>query len=303
VSRCIGIVHPGAMGSEIGRTLSERSIRVVVGLEGRSERTKERAALCGLEDVGALSDVVRVSDLILSIVPPASALEVAAQVARCLPDAGRDIIVVDANAISPTRAARVAETIEEAGGHYVDGGIIGGPPRPGGRTDLVLSGPQADALASDLTTDELVATSIGPDPTAASALKMCYAAWSKGTSALLISIRAVAQRHGVDEALVELWGRTQSALVTRSDSAGSVAGRAWRWVDEMTEIARTFEDAGQPGGAAAAASLLYERLASFKDIEVPPSLAELIAEIRADPPGRSSGSASLGAVPSKASEA
>ena len=101
---------------------------------------------------------------------------------------------------------------------------------------------------------------------------MCHAAWSKGTSALLIAIRAVAQRHGVEDPLAELWGRVQPAVLARSESEGSVAGRAWRWVDEMTEIARTFEDAGLPGDAALGAARLYERLVSFKDVKEPPAL-------------------------------
>jgi hypothetical protein len=185
-------------------------------------------------------------------------------------------VLVDANAVSPARAMEVAAAIERAGGRYVDGGIVGGPPHPGRRTDLLLSGDGAESLAPELTTEELVATCIGSDPTAASALKMCHAAWTKGTSALIISIRAVARRQGVEDALVDLWGRAQPSLLARSDAEGRVAGRAWRWVDEMAEIARTFEDAGLPGGAAVAASRLYERLASFKDVDTPPSLDELL---------------------------
>jgi hypothetical protein len=146
----------------------------------------------------------------------------------------------------------------------------------GRRTDLLLSGEGAQSLATELTTDALVATCIGIHPTAASALKMCYASWTKGTSALLISIMAVARHEGVEQPLLDLWGRSQPSLLSRYETEGAVAGRAWRWVDEMAEIARTFEDAGLPGNAAVAASRLYERLTSFKDVEIPPSLDELL---------------------------
>jgi 3-hydroxyisobutyrate dehydrogenase-like beta-hydroxyacid dehydrogenase len=276
---CIGVVSPGAMGAEVGRSLAILGPRVVVALENRSERSQARAAGAGLEDVGRLDALVRASDLILSIVPPASALDVATALAREMTASGANPVVIDANAISPARATEIAAVITQGGGHYIDGGIIGGPPKPHGRTDLFVSGVGARTIAPDLTSAQLVTTCVGEDPTAASALKMCFAAWTKGTSALLIAIRALARRQGVDDALVELWGRTQPALLAQSDTAGTVAARAWRWVDEMSEISRTFEEAGLPGGAADAASRLYERLEGFKDVDPPPSIDDLIAAV------------------------
>jgi 3-hydroxyisobutyrate dehydrogenase-like beta-hydroxyacid dehydrogenase len=278
VSRDIGIVSPGAMGAAVGRSLVGVGHHVVVALGGRSTRSVARAREAGLDDVGTLQRLADESDLVVSIVPPASALEVATMLAR----AGNrrpGWTLVDANAISPMRAREVAETVVRSGGRYVDGGIIGGPPRPGSRTELFVSGEGASSVAAALGTVELVVTDLGPDPTAASALKMCYASWSKGTAALLLEIRALARSRGVDEALVQLWERTQPSVLARSNEQAGVAARAWRWVDEMDEIARTFEASGLPGGAAAAASLLYERLAAFKDAEGSPSLAELLGAI------------------------
>ena len=276
---CIGVVSPGSMGSAVGRSLAAAGSHVVVALEGRSPHSVERARRAGLEDVGRLEALVERSDIVLSIVPPACAVVVATDVAAAMTRTGARSRVLDANAISPGRAREVASVVERSGGHYVDGAIVGGPPHPGGRTDLFVSGPEATWLAAELVTPELAVTALGPDPAAASALKMCFAAWTKGTSALLIAIRAVAQHSGVDEALCSLWERGDADLVVRSDGAGAVAGRAWRWVDEMTEIARTFEAAGLPGGAAASAADLYARLSSFKDIERTPALGELIAAV------------------------
>jgi 3-hydroxyisobutyrate dehydrogenase-like beta-hydroxyacid dehydrogenase len=279
VIRCIGIVSPGAMGAEVGRAFAGLGSRVIVTLEGRSNRSRSRVERAGLEEVGSLVELVQASDLIFSIVPPAYALEVAADLGQAIIGTAANPTVIDANAISPARARQVAKKIERSGGRYIDGGIVGGPPRSGRRTDLLLSGEGAEALVPELTTDALVTTCIGTDATAASALKMCYASWTKGTSALFITIMAVARREGVEQALVDLWDRTQPALLARSETEGAVAARAWRWVDEMAEIARTFEDVGMPGDAAIAASRLYERLASFKDVENPPSLDELLSAL------------------------
>lgn len=274
---CIGVVSPGTMGAALGQSLSSLGSRVVVALDGRSERTLARAGRSGLENVGDLPTLVAECELILSIVPPKAAVEVATQLAGIMAADRAPRSVIDANAISPARAGEVCGLIEKAGGRYIDGAIVGGPPRRGGRTEFLLSGREATELAAELTTDGLIAMSVGEDPTAASTLKMCYAAWTKGTSALVITIRSAAKRHGVDEDLVDLWRRTQPELLARSENEGSVAGRAWRWVDEMLEIARTFEDAGLPGGSAVAAAQLFGRLSGFKDVDSAPSLDELVA--------------------------
>jgi 3-hydroxyisobutyrate dehydrogenase-like beta-hydroxyacid dehydrogenase len=276
---CIGIVSPGAMGSAIGASLRGRGTRVVVALEGRSRRSAARAEGSQLEDVGTLRDLVLVSDLVVSVVPPSAATGVAWALATEIASTTSRPVVVDANAISPARARLVAGTIQAAGGRYLDGGIVGGPPRGVGRTDLFLSGRGATELVAELTTTELAVTALGEDPTAASTLKMCHAAWTKTTSALLIAIRSVARHQGVDGPLVELWRRVQPAVLERSDEVGSVAGRAWRWVDEMAEIAQTFEEAGVPAGAPLAAGALYGRLSHLKDAEEAPPLDEVVAAV------------------------
>jgi 3-hydroxyisobutyrate dehydrogenase-like beta-hydroxyacid dehydrogenase len=276
---CVGVVSPGAMGSAVGSTLRLRGIRVVVALQDRSARSAARVAQAGLDDVGTVRELVSASDVVLSVVPPSAALDVATALAGAMEATMSRPIVVDANAISPLRAQLVARTVEAAGGRYIDGGIVGGPPRPGGRTDLFLSGSGAAELGDQLATSELAVSVLGTEPTAASALKMCYAAWTKGTSALLLAIRSAARQLGVDDDLVDLWRRVQPDVLTRSENEGAVAGRAWRWVDEMAEIARTFEDVGVPGGAAAAAGALYARLSGFKDADSVPSLDEVLAAV------------------------
>jgi putative dehydrogenase len=137
-TRCIGIVSTGAMGAPVGRALVGRSHRVVVALDGRSERSATRAVRAGLEDLGTLEALVGAADLVVSIVPPGAAVEVAEKVAQVIAEGAARPTFLDANAISPTRADQIARTIEGAGGRYVDGGIVGGPPGHGQRTDLFV---------------------------------------------------------------------------------------------------------------------------------------------------------------------
>jgi 3-hydroxyisobutyrate dehydrogenase-like beta-hydroxyacid dehydrogenase len=240
----VGLLHPGAMGSAIGDALVENGHEVLWASEGRSPETAGRAAR--FRDCGTPQALAAEANVILSICPPHAALDVAHRVS------GFGGLYVDANAISPARAEEVAAVQPQ----YVDGGIIGGPPQQAGETRLYLSGPRAAEIA-ELFAGSIVETPVVPD---ASALKMVYAAWSKGTAALLLTIRDVASHYGVDEELVREWGDSQPELLERLPAAErSAAAKGWRWAGEMDEIAATFGAAGAPRGFHEAAAEVYRR--------------------------------------------
>ena len=257
----IGILHPGSMGAGIGRVLREAGHEVLWVAQGRSPDTTARAETAGLVAANDLSDLVERCSVIFSVCPPDSAVGLATQVADTGLIAGRTF--VDANAISPDSARRVAAIVTGAGGRYVDGGIVGNPPGTNGETRVYLSGPGCSGVAELFgkpDRPELSAVALGPQPVAASALKMTYGAWTKGTSALVLAIRAVARREGVEEDLIEEWRLSQPALVGLSEwSAGLAMAKGWRWAGEMDEIAATFTDAGLPGGFHQAAGDIYRR--------------------------------------------
>ena len=262
----IGVLHPGEMGSVVAACAREAGARVVWSSEGRRSATRERAAGAGLEDVGSLRDLVAASDVIVSVCPPESALDVARDVAA----AGFARLYVDGNAVSPATAREVAGTIEGAGATFIDGGIIGPPPRKRGTTRLYVSGagaPQIKALFGDSALEVIV---LDAPAGAASAVKMAYASWTKGTSALILSVRALAAIEGVEEALLAEWRTSQPQLLKRAeDAASGSAPKAWRFVGEMNEIAATFAAAGLPDGFHLAAAEIWRRLSSYKDAKNP----------------------------------
>jgi hypothetical protein len=141
---------------------------------------------------------------------------------------------------------------------YVDGGIVGPPPRRAGTTRLYLSGPGAAAVVALLDGTPIEAIDLGADPTAASAIKMAYAAWTKGSAALLLATRELAQRLGIADALAAENARSQPGLDERWEAArASAQAKGWRWIGEMEEIARAFADAGLPPGFHQAAADVY----------------------------------------------
>ncbi len=279
-SHTIGVLHPGEMGVTVGASARAGGSRVLWASEGRSAQTRERAAAAGLEDAKTLASLCAASGVILSVCPPHSALDLARAVAA----QGFSGVYVDGNAVSPGTAGDIGRIIERGGATFVDGGIIGPPARARGTTRLYLSGEQAGRIARLFAQGPLEAIALDGGPGAASALKMAYAAYTKGTAALLVSIRALAIRAGVDQALLDEWARSQPELGARSErAAGETARKAWRFTGEMAEIAATFDDAGLPDGFFRAAGEIYESLAGYKDAPGMPSVAEVAKALAGRP--------------------
>lgn len=268
----VGVLHPGEMGSTVGASARANAARVLWVSEGRSAQTNERAAAAGLEDAKTLASLCAASDVIFSVCPPHAALDLARTVAA----QGFSGTYVDANAVSPATAREIGRIIENRGASFVDGGIIGPPARARGTTRLYLSGEQAGRIRPLFEQGPLEAIAVQGGSGAASALKMAYAAYTKGTAALLVSIRALAIHSGVDQALLAEWARSQAELGARSErAAAETARKAWRFAGEMAEIAATFDDAGLPDGFFLAAGKIYDSLAGYKDAPGKPSVAEV----------------------------
>jgi hypothetical protein len=298
----IGLLHPGEMGAAVGQCLAAAGHRVLWAPAGRSAATGARAAAAGLTAC-ELAEMVRRCDLIMSVCPPHAALDIARQVT------GFGGIYLDANAISPATAREVAGLVEAGGASYVDGGIIGTPPVTPGFIRLYLSGPQAgevrdlfeaspvDARVVDHGTGAAAGTAaagtaaagtaaagaigVGGVVGSASAVKMAYASWTKGTAALLLAARALARAEGVEETLLAEWSISQPGLDERSARAAeSATAKGWRWIAEMEEIAATMAAAGLPGGFHQAAAEIYRR---FSPADRAGEEAALEAQVRNTP--------------------
>jgi hypothetical protein len=280
----IGLLHPGEMGAAVGQCLVAAGHRVLWVPEGRSPASAARAAAAGLTaTAGGLAGLVREADVIVSVVPPHTALDLARQVVASggagFGSAGSGGVYVDANAVAPATALEIARIVGTGGASYVDGGIIGTPPVAPGFIRLYLSGARAGEVqrlfaggavdarvigGGALVEDDALGGgdgSVGGDGLfAASAVKMAYASWTKGSAALLLAARALARAEGVEDTLLAEWDISQPGLIERSTrAAGSAAAKGWRWVAEMEEIAAAMAAAGLPDGFHLAAAEIYRR--------------------------------------------
>ena len=125
----ISIMAQGAMGAATASRLVENGLEVRTDLTGRSVASAERAAKAGMKAVS--EDELAGADFLLSIVPPADAVSLAERLSGALARAARKPIYVDLNAVNPQTTKKVAKIVQAAGARFVDGGIIGGPPRAG----------------------------------------------------------------------------------------------------------------------------------------------------------------------------
>jgi 3-hydroxyisobutyrate dehydrogenase-like beta-hydroxyacid dehydrogenase len=272
----VGLLHPGEMGVTVGASAVAGGARVLWASEGRSAETRSRALEARLEDGDSLAAVVRASRVILSVVPPHGALSLAQTVAGL----GFRGLYVDGNAVAPETSRQIGRVVEAAGARFVDGGIIGPAARKRGTTRLYLSGPAAPEVAELFNAGPIDAVVLDAPAGAASAVKMAYAAWTKGSSALLAAVRAFAIAEDVDPALLAEWKISQPDVPARSERAFSDnARKAWRFVGEMEEIARSLAGAGLPAGFHEAAGDIYERLAVYKDTKTLPTVEEAAAKV------------------------
>ena len=245
----VGLLHPGEMGAAVGAVLRGQGHRVVWASAGRSEETRARAEQAGLEDVRSVSKLAE-ADIVFSICPPHAALEVAGSLGSF------GGVYVDANAVSPATAAKVADVVDT----FVDGGIVGSPPREAGTTRLYLSGERASEVARLFLDARIDPVVIDGGRFAASTTKMAYASWTKISAALVLAAHETATLLEVDDVLQAEWAISQPELADRLASARrSAAAKGWRWEAEMREIAQTFAAADQPGGFGAAAAEVFAR--------------------------------------------
>ena len=180
----VAIMSPGDMGHAVGQVLSESGIDVITCTDGRSQRTKNLAEMAGLRQVATLEDMVIQADLVLSIMVPSKAMSFVREISPHFESSKTPTYYADCNAVSPQSALAMAEVINQAGGKFIDGGIIGTAPTKGDTPRFYVSGPDA-SLVMELDGRGIIVKAIGNKVGQASGIKMCYAALTKGTNTLL----------------------------------------------------------------------------------------------------------------------
>jgi 3-hydroxyisobutyrate dehydrogenase-like beta-hydroxyacid dehydrogenase len=259
--RKIGVNSPGDMGQGIAMRLKACGYEVYAALEGRSARTAELSQKAGLTDCGSLENLASTCDAIFSVLNPGEALNAARDVAAAIRKVKKPVVYVDCNAIAPGTGLEIERLIRDAGGTFIDAGIIGSPPRGKTKTRLYVSGPDA-SLLTQIADDQLLVRVVGERIGDASAVKMCYASLTKGSLALGVELLMAARKLGVEQALeAELKDSQPMLYDSILNRSATMPPKAYRWVPEMNEIAKTFEDVGLTPRILQGAADMYEHIA------------------------------------------
>lgn len=254
----VGILSPGDMGHSVGNVLREHGLHVIAYLGDRSERTRALAREAQIEEAPSYQALVREADVILSILVPAQAMAAAELVAQALRETGVDVLYVDCNAIAPQTVQAVGEIITRAGGRFVDASIIGGPPRDEYTPRIYASGPDAADFAelADYGLDIIVMDDVIGH---ASALKMCYASLTKGSTALYAELMIAAKALGVEETLIAEFKQSAADRFAGIErSLPRVPFKARRFVGEMEEMAKMYDSLGLTPNMLAGAAKVYD---------------------------------------------
>lgn len=276
----IGFLHPGAMGVSLAASAIASGHVACWVPGGRSDATRERAEAHGLKAIADLEKLCEACGVIVSICPPSASEDVARSVIEC----GFNGLYLDANAISPARARRIADRVNGSGAAYIDGSVIGGPAWTKDETVLYLSGPRGEEMSGCFAGGLLATRVIGDQVDRASALKMCYAAYTKGSMAMLSAIVGAAHALGVDDELAHQWELDEPGSAARTHARMCrVTAKAWRFAGEMDEIADTLGTAGLPRGFHEASAEVYARMGPLKDrggsVDIETVLAHLLGEV------------------------
>jgi len=241
----IAILSPGDMGGGVGAALAEHGHEVISCVAGRSGETQARARRLGFRLAADLESLLAEADIVLSILPPEAAMGLARDVAAAMRRSANAPPYADCNAVSPETARAIGALFEGTGAPFIDGGIIGAAPRPGGPpTRFYVSG-EAAGLMDVLDGKGISVRHVGREIGRASAVKMCYASITKGTNTLHAAAMTVADVLGVGETVrAEIDESLPAVMQHMRGTIPRLPADSGRWVGEMEEIARTFASAG-----------------------------------------------------------
>lgn len=239
----VAILSPGDMGSNVGRALREHGLEVITCLERRSPRTRDLSATAGIVDVSPLHAMLDASDIVLSILVPERAVDVAREVADWIRMSGKPLAFADCNPVSPKTANLMADIVDGAGGSYIDAGIIGSPPSRGAPPRFYASGPNEELLAQ-LDGRGISVPTMGGENGRASAIKMCYASLSKGAMSLYTNALVAAWNLGIFDEFMSEMSASQESVLRGMQGVNGLGAKAFRWIEEMEQISSTFEAAG-----------------------------------------------------------
>ncbi len=261
--KTITLMSPGEMGSPIAEQIINSGIDVISPLKNRSPQTFERARKYGITDSENLENSINESDLIISILVPDAAKDLAVKVSDISKKLDKEIYFADLNAISPETVQSMGKILSESKVNFIDGGIIGTPPKNNTMPRIYVSG-EHSSFFTKLDGLGMKVIDMGADIGSASAMKMAYASITKGYSSLLIAAVTLSIKTNNYEHLMKELEFSQSNVFNDLNNLKSIPSKAHRWIGEMEEISKTFIENNITGDFHKASGSIYSNVSQSK---------------------------------------
>ena len=259
--KTISLLSPGDMGSNIAGFLIDAGYEVISPLDERSESTKQRANKIGIENCHTLENAINNSQLLISILVPSEALGLSEKLAKLDSKTKNSILFADLNAIAPNTTIKMENNLKNTKIDFVDGGIIGGPPKDTNFPRVYISGSNSNKLA-ELNNKGMEIIDMGGNIGDASAIKMAYASITKGYSSLLLGAMFLAIKSNNYDLLIKEIESSQPNVFKDLNNLNSIPSKAHRWIGEMYEISKTYEGYELSGSFHEAAATIYEEVSN-----------------------------------------
>ena len=153
----VAVLYPGALGAALGKALIAVGGTPITCLCGRSAATRERALVANFVVVSSLEELARASDIVVSLVSPTSAVEVARRFAACVRSPHAETAAkpafIDANSVAARTKKHIAEILSSVGIACSDGAFLGPANRIGPDNVMLLSGRIANQRCADFPED------------------------------------------------------------------------------------------------------------------------------------------------------
>ena len=246
----IALIGYGEVGTIFGRALAAGGANAVVAYDilqadpGAGAAMRERAAGDGVRIKASAATAVADADLVISAVTARATRDAAASAAAAISPGA---FLLDVNSASPATKADCGALVADAGGRYVEAGVMTSVPPYGIGVPMLIGGPDAAALAPTLAALGFAAEVVSPTLGVASAIKMCRSIVIKGMEALAIESFLTARRYGVEDRMLATLAETFPGMDWEKNGSyfwRRVVQHGRRRAEEMREAAATVREVG-----------------------------------------------------------
>ncbi|MBP1763498.1 MAG: hypothetical protein H6Q65_556 [Firmicutes bacterium] len=210
----LGFIGFGEVAFEISRGLKMEGLQGIVAFDPMKDDPKygplvqERAAVAAVSLLSEPGDVVKATDVIISAVPGAYALQTAEGIAAEL---NQQKIYADVSTSSPTTKQKIAELIALTGAGFVDGALMGRLTVEQHKVPTLVSGNGASKFIDLMTPYHMSLKKVSDKAGDAIAIKLVRSIYMKGIASLQAEMLEAATKLQVEDLVLASISNTMDA--------------------------------------------------------------------------------------------